>query len=357
MHYFEYLDGYRGLLALIVACAHTIHYSAKSELVNFLNIISQSVGVYGFFVLSSFLLTYRLLKELENTKSISRSILDYLFRRFFRVYLPFFIYATSVKFGPKIIGGHINYHEHLYYSSWTSLVSLNTDGSSHLWTMAPEIKFYFIIPIICFVCHKLREKKIIFVLITALWLALDEKLNFFSLDSSDLDIKRRHILLTRYAIFLYGSLAAVCLIIIHENKILIDFLKNKKIQFLINYVSLLISLIGVRYKNNHLISEFYTCGKIWSTLIVLVAVSDQNCILKNFFSNTFLKKCGKYSFGIYLLHPIFIQLSQHYAEFEMQLDYSITVLFQTYLAAILFNKYIELNCIKLGKRIKNFIQF
>ncbi|RMZ95454.1 acyltransferase family [Brachionus plicatilis] len=354
MHYFEYLDGYRGLLALIVACAHTIHYSAKSELVNFLNTISQSVGVYGFFVLSSFLLTYRLLKQLKQFKQ--NSILNYFIRRFFHVYVPFFIYATLAKFGPRIIGGHINYHEHLFYSSWTSLVSLNTDGSSHLWTIAPEIKYYFIIPIICLICLKLGNKKILFVTAAGLWLALDEKFNFFGLGSSDLDIKKRHVLLTRYAVFLYGSMAAVVLDIIEDSKAIVDFLKKNQVQFLINYSSLFVSLIGVRYKNHHLISEFYTSGKIWSSVILLVALSNEENFLKKFFCCSLLKNCGKYSFGIYILHPIFIQTTQYYAEFEMQLDFTVLVLFQSYLAAVLFNKYIELNCIKLGNKFKHFFK-
>lgn len=355
MHYFEYLDGYRGILALIVACAHTIYYSAKSELVNFLNTISQSVGVYGFFVLSSFLLTYRLLKEFQEKKTVTISILNYFIRRLFRVYVPFFIYVTAAKFGPRVIGGHINYHEHLYYSSWISLVSLNTDGSSHLWTIAPEIKYYFIIPIICFICHKLNEKKFFFVLIGALWLTLDEQMNFFGLNSTDLDIKKRHILITRYAVFFYGSISAVCLNIIEDNKTIIDYLKNKNIQFFINYTSLFLILIGIKYKNHHLISEFYTSGKIWSSLILLVSLSGNENFLKIFFSNSFLKNCGKYSFGIYILHPIFIQITQYYGEFEMQLEFTILVLVQTYFAAIFFNKYIELNCIQMGNRLKKFL--
>lgn len=355
MDYFEYLDGYRGFLALIVACAHTIFYSAKSELVNFLNTISQSVGVYGFFVLSSFLLTYRLLKEFQDKKAVPISILNYFIRRLFRVYIPFFIYVTAVKFGPRIIGGHINYHEHLYYSSWISLVSLNTDGSSHLWTIAPEIKYYFVIPIICLICHKLNEKRIFFVVIGTLWLALDEQLNFFGLNSTDLDIKKRHVLTTRYAVFFYGSIAAVCLNIIEDNKTIIDCLKQKKIQILINYASLCLGLIGFRYKNHHLISEFYTSGKIWSSLILLVALSNNENFLKIFFSNSLLKNCGKYSFGIYLLHPIFIQSTQYYGEFEMQLDFTILVLIQTYLASIIFYKYIELNCIQMANRSKKYL--
>ncbi|CAF0896494.1 unnamed protein product [Brachionus calyciflorus] len=350
MSHFDYLDGYRGFLALIVTCAHTNHYSAKNEIINFFHTISQSVGVYGFFVLSSFLLTYRLLNELQVKQNDKiRIILKYFVRRFFRVYFIFFLYCTSVKFGPRVLGGHINYHEYLHYSSWWSLITLNSDGSSHLWTIAPEIKYYFIIPLFCLVVNLFGRFRIIVVFISFLWVNLDERMNFFNIESGDLDLKKRHVLLTRYAVFFYGSISAVCLNIIEKSQ----FLKSKTSQIFLNYASLILAIIGFRYKNQNLISEFYTCGKIWSTMILLMASSDDQSYLKKFFRNSFLINCGKFSFGMYLLHPIFIQLSQDLFEYEMQIDFTILVVVQSCLASILFYNFVEKKCLKMAIFLNN----
>jgi len=67
---------------------------------------SQTLAVNGFFILSSFLLTYRFILDItDSDKSIIEIIkvtLKFFIRRTFRVYLPFVIYCTVVKIDPNI---------------------------------------------------------------------------------------------------------------------------------------------------------------------------------------------------------------------------------------------------------------
>ena len=61
---FDYLDGYRGSLCLLVVLQHSL-LTYNRTLAGF----SQSYSLSGFFMLSAFLLTHRLLQDLAQANS------------------------------------------------------------------------------------------------------------------------------------------------------------------------------------------------------------------------------------------------------------------------------------------------
>lgn len=99
---FNFLDGYRGSLALVVIISHSCQSPESMILANF----SQKYAISGFFLLSSFLLTYRLLNDFYKKKSYKIfAILQYLIRRFFRIYIIYVLFVLLVKNGPKFFAG------------------------------------------------------------------------------------------------------------------------------------------------------------------------------------------------------------------------------------------------------------
>jgi peptidoglycan/LPS O-acetylase OafA/YrhL len=123
-------------------------------LIGFISNYSHAFAVNGFFILSSFLLTYRLLEdyskgedeEEERTTTIHhllRVSLKFFIRRFFRVYLPYALFCTLVTVSPEYAGGNLK------YASLTKMLTLKETGSTPLWTVPPEIKYYFLLPLIC----------------------------------------------------------------------------------------------------------------------------------------------------------------------------------------------------------------
>lgn len=93
---FDYLDGYRGTLALIVIVAHS-HQFVNVKILKYDQGITHSYGIGGFFMLSAFLLTFRLLEEFKkckNLKSIILYIFKYFTRRFVRIYL-YYLFLTN----------------------------------------------------------------------------------------------------------------------------------------------------------------------------------------------------------------------------------------------------------------------
>lgn len=114
---FEFLDAYRGSLALIVVVAH-----AKEGLsCIFLDVVgnlAQKYSISGFFLLSSFLLTYRLLKDLhKQNSSIILAVLKYFIRRFCRIYLVFALFVWLAIYGPEFFSGktYIGFHIFISY--------------------------------------------------------------------------------------------------------------------------------------------------------------------------------------------------------------------------------------------------
>ncbi len=109
----EFLDGYRGFLANLVLINHIInHTESVQKMVGDYSLFRKTgayIGVPGFFVLSSFLLTYRLLVDFDAASSafnkIVLKITQYAIRRFFRIYLVFLLFWTVCHYGPTVIRG------------------------------------------------------------------------------------------------------------------------------------------------------------------------------------------------------------------------------------------------------------
>lgn len=356
---FDFLDGYRGMLAIIVTITHSMLHE-KCEIVNYIASISRPVAIDGFFILSSFLLTNRLLTELSSPSLKPKNqlliVLKYFIRRFFRIYVVFFLFATIVKYGPKFVGGFMNYSEGFYYSSWSDLVTLQTSGMNHLWTIAPEVKYYFIIPVICLIANKFGRFKFIFFIIGLTWAINNERNNFFSLVISDFDIPNSYLLKTRFSVFFYGSLAAIAFNIVDNNPSISCFVKHKISQTIISILSLALVFYGLRFKNKFFDPTFHSSinfenvsARIWSMVIFLMTIGHPNFLTRQFSRSILLKSSGKYSFGMYLLHSIAIMI-QYYPTFQMQTltEFIIIVVILSYLLGYLFYCLVENNLMKVA---------
>lgn len=125
-------DGIRGLACLIVLVVHATAVTFPATYPYLRG--TAKVGVWLFFVLSAFLLTYKLLHRGFSL----RTLVDYGLGRFLRIY-PLFALT--------VLG---------YYLLWPSAgIATQADlvqaltlqkGYIHLWTVPVEFKFYFFLP-------------------------------------------------------------------------------------------------------------------------------------------------------------------------------------------------------------------
>jgi len=101
--HFLFLDSVRGLAALFVVIGHSFSISGISskcgndDVFRTIGQLITPCALSVFFLLSSFLLTFRLHSELQKAsslKDLSLTICKYLVRRICRIYLVFFICCT-----------------------------------------------------------------------------------------------------------------------------------------------------------------------------------------------------------------------------------------------------------------------
>jgi peptidoglycan/LPS O-acetylase OafA/YrhL len=305
----DFLDGYRGFLANTVLLAHTGQQLGlgmiSPTMQPVLNKASYHFAVMGFFVLSAFLLTYRLMIDLYNAKSAQACIIkiaQYAMRRFFRIYLVFAIIWTLIHLCPFVFSG---YYVLNAYADYADGLSLSYVGKNHLWTIPPEIKYYFFIPIICIFSVKYgRYWTIIWLLSSSLIVYIDI-VNPFSFPS---EFSFDEGLSSRFLLFFAGSQLAILFFYLEKQTTLREYLNGTNTMKYVLSMSLNILFVAQfpLFKDfsdkNGVISAKYQALLIF----ILLYVDKANSITR-LLNSYYLRTCGRYSFGIYLLHPIIIQ--------------------------------------------------
>jgi peptidoglycan/LPS O-acetylase OafA/YrhL len=104
------------------------------------------LGVDTFFVISGFLITHILLKELDSTGRIR--LRKFYFRRFFRIFPPFYAYLAVVGILAAMGVVHVNRWALLVSGLyiWNYLVLPNSWLVGHTWSLSLEEQFYLLWP-------------------------------------------------------------------------------------------------------------------------------------------------------------------------------------------------------------------
>jgi peptidoglycan/LPS O-acetylase OafA/YrhL len=299
---FNVLDGFRGTLVLSVVLQHLVGTFQLPGEYQIFNAMGGNYGVPSFFVLSAFLLTYKQFELMNKSNGTAREILSiiikYLIRRFFRIYIPFFVYVTFVKMNLSYATRFGN-----KFQPWYDLVTLKSAGWNHLWTVIPEIRYYGFIPIFTFITYKFQRFFIIWISIIVLLMLATQKFNLFGLKCAYLDHVNRESLFNSFQIFLTGSLLGVIFYKLQNSNYNASFLTI--FRFLLGYISLIMFIYGLKQCSGFFMGGKFYCSLVyaiyWSLFIFIILNHDRSLVL-DFLNFSFFKKCGLYSFGIYLLH-------------------------------------------------------
>jgi peptidoglycan/LPS O-acetylase OafA/YrhL len=142
------LDGLRAGSAAIVILAHALAYlPGRPERFPSVELswLGQS-GVDVFFVISGFLITYLLLKENETTGTIR--LKNFYFRRFFRIFPPFYAYLAVV--GILWVTGLVPQNARNFISAatytWNYQPHVAGYFLAHTWSLSLEEQFYLLWP-------------------------------------------------------------------------------------------------------------------------------------------------------------------------------------------------------------------
>ena len=135
------LDGVRGIAIALVVASHALLPTGVFEGGGF-------VGVQLFFVLSGYLITGILMREREQTGSIS---LRHFYERRLRRLAPALVLFLAVYAAWAIVEGLDRSHDVLaailYSANWVEATGNSMHEIGHLWSVAVEEQFYLVWPI------------------------------------------------------------------------------------------------------------------------------------------------------------------------------------------------------------------
>lgn len=266
-------------------------------------------GVSIFFVLSGFLITYQLLVEYETNKKVS--LKDFYIRRVLRiwplyflvVFLSFFAYPF-IKDAMGInnpLGTNVYYHL-VFLSNFDCMnMAKNCAGSGAMsqsinWSVSIEEQFYVFWPLI-FVL--LRKKYWLMTIISVILVSIGFRL----IHRNDDKVLYFHTL----SVLLDLGIGGLFAILIKTRTRIRSFFEHCGT---LSHLTLFAFSLALLYFKSHVESNPYglALGRIlisssFAMIICAQSFTKQASIL-NLGNLSFASKWGKYTYGIYLLHPI-----------------------------------------------------
>ena len=318
--YFDNLDSIRFIAAMMVFLQHGMSASYKYLPVkdtfwdHLLNVVSNGgTGVSIFFVLSGFLITYLLISEYELKSRVEIS--NFYIRRILRIWpLYFAVVFFSFLLYPFLkkmigmnnpLGSNIIYH--LLFLSNFDVIHVQTfcpgkDAMSQgiTWSVSIEEQFYLFWPLIfTFLPRRLWVYAILLVITVSLLFRMNHMQN-----SSVIYFHTLSVLVD-------SGIGGLMAYLIKKYTVVKTFFENSstKTHGLFFIVTIILLLYGSKIfqypystaLNRSIISVSF------ALVIASQALTNRNSIL-NLKNLTFANKWGKYTYGIYLIHPIAITL-------------------------------------------------
>ncbi|QDU54038.1 acyltransferase family protein [Aeoliella mucimassa] len=320
------LDGLRGTAVLVVLLAHMSPLYA-----------SGAFGVDVFFVLSGFLITSILIRELIGTQRIA--IGRFYARRFLRL-LPALWITTTGLVALKWISGELTSH-FLWEAVWAVTYTMNwVDGLSfgesrylvHTWSLAIEEQFYLLWPIALL---GLRRTGISLAKQTALLFTLGIFVGVYRNLCEYDSLRIYHGLDTHCDGLLFGSALALLAVGGLER----FATANRAIRWLAPVAVMAILVLPVYFtpRSPFTIRWGYSLVAVLSTIVVWHCVTYARTRLVTLFQLRLLVFTGKISYGLYLYHwPIWNFLKSRLPTDHSWLKFATCTLLAYVLASISF---------------------
>ena len=329
--YFKNLDGLRSIAAFFVIIHHVdenliILGHTKPSAFHF-PILFGPLAVRFFFVLSGFLITYLLLQEKENTKTIR--LKAFYMRRVLRIWPVYYLVVILALFVlPYTAFFDIPPYLHALQKYYMLKIALlffvvpnvllavktcyNLPYADQTWSIGVEEQFYLLWPLII---KKTRNHLPVFLTIIFVFFVLT---NDFVLDCLNIFIKFHFInefsglyragiavnnFLSGWANFQIDSMAIGAVgsyLVFYQKQTVLNALFNKTFTRIL-LVVFLASLVIFQHGGGH---QYFSV--IFLIFILNLAQNPANRLNLEFKP---LKYIGKISYGIYMLHPIAVTIA------------------------------------------------
>ncbi|QMT58824.1 acyltransferase [Legionella sp. PC997] len=317
----RFFPGLNGLRAIAALCVFIQHTGVFLRLFGYQNadkynhyFLSGHEAVLLFFVLSGFLITYRLLEEQNQTTKIN--LKKFYLGRILRI-VPLQILIVSLSFLMFLgfYGLIPSYHEPihplstflllLFIPNIAGLVDNVVNGASHIWSLGVENEFYLIWPLLL-----IRFKKSVLVMMVS-FIIIKLVFELFILPAFISHIYSNHFtsLLAKFLLRLFpienmavGAFGAW----------LLFTQKTRILNIIFNPITQLLTYISIAWLiscNTHGISHYIEASLV--PFIFLSLILNVSCNPRSFFKceNKVFNYLGTISYGIYMFHPIVVFLT------------------------------------------------
>ncbi|MBS1793401.1 MAG: acyltransferase [Acidobacteria bacterium] len=281
------LDGLRTISILLVIAGHWLHvlgYPSDGNLGN--------LGVRVFFVISGFLITGLLIKELEKTDRID--LPKFYFRRTLRIFPPYYFYLLVV--GAMALAGAILIPPKSFLAA-SFYVSDYVNPSAwllgHTWSLAVEEQFYLIFPTVLLVFGLRKTKLLLGLLIVVCPLLRLADFQIFG-DSAIWVMKGFHANMDALAA---GCLLALFYKRLHGNPLYRRMLGSKLVFLLIP--AILLANAQVDHPRIFLGLSF-TVINLSTAVLIDWAVTNHETMAGRFLNSAPMVTLGMMSYSIYL---------------------------------------------------------
>jgi peptidoglycan/LPS O-acetylase OafA/YrhL len=306
------LDGLRGLAVAIVFLSHTsnqgIHLFPFADFSG-----TGKSGVFLFFVLSSFLLTFPFIKKGKEGQK-KEFLLNYALRRFIRIYPLYFLYLLSGLITSAVLWKIFSWDEPVGIPFVLSLhefvqhLILN-QGKSVTWSILVEFRYYFILPVLALTYSVVLKNKLIPSIALTAILIIASQVVWPSSEAIANDPRLGPYL----PIFFMGSLLAVIFYRWQDS----PWKTDRRVMLVVELLGIVAALgliftipsvssliLGKEIPFNYYHKQFILFGGLWS--MFLFACLAGLGYLRHFFELPVLRYLGFISFSFYLFHAIFI---------------------------------------------------
>jgi peptidoglycan/LPS O-acetylase OafA/YrhL len=303
------LDSLRAIAALIVVFSHLELLKGQNHIENIFEVVpSGHIGVILFFVLSGFLISFLLMKELEINQKIS--FRNFYMRRILRIWPLYYLiiilsfllnessnstmsYLLCITIFPNVA--------HAIGEGWAS--------SPQIWSIGVEEQFYLIWPIILSMIFTFRKKLLPIILISfiLIFTLLPHALGFINVrffQSEYMLTIERFFYGTKYNCLAIGAFIGIAYA---NRKKWVNLLNNNFIFIPITIITLLMWGFNVVFV--HFNDEVFA---ILFALLILGAIGSETIKIDTNIS----KFLGKISYGIYMYHWLIIILVMKFLPFQ-----------------------------------------
>jgi peptidoglycan/LPS O-acetylase OafA/YrhL len=297
--YLPGLNGLRALAALTISTSHIFQSTFGDWGLSNLKLPLFTDGVTLFFVISGFLITYLLLLELNNTKTIDIS--KFYIRRILRIWPLYYLYilvVISVLFWIGKESEILNNKLYFYIFFTANIPFISSTGIAlivHYWSIGVEEQFYLFWPWLL----KLSINRIIFATLSVLLLWLFLKYGSYILYTNK-SFAYKFFNVTRFHCMMIGALGAIGYY--RKNKLFFIIFTNKWSQT-IAWLVFLFSGFFFDFIPSVIKAE---CIAMLSLFLIMSQVEGKPKFIN--LEYKYFDFLGKISYGIYLTHPLIIFL-------------------------------------------------